>query len=311
MPTGERSDTDLVAPSRCAHVAARRRLPLIALAAACACACAIVPPALASRAPGSAPGATKWRDWSAHFKHGTGRHAAAAHARPRARGRAGKCARRASFHASGGKPRGKGRPRHAKRGAGCRPRRAGRRPHAQRHRRGSAKRGAPTGHAPASHSSSCPDADLRPTAEDLERIRAATLCLVNRERSGQGEVPLEGNGHLQQAAQGHSEAMVSGDYFEHTGQGGETPLQRMRAAGYLPSASVGYEVGENIAWGTLWLATPRAIVAAWMASAGHRANILDGHFHDTGVGVAPHGVPSLDHGQAGAIYTQDFGVILG
>ena len=75
--------------------------------------------------------------------------------------------------------------------------------------------------------------------------------------------------------------MASEDYFEHVGPGGETPLMRMRATGYLSSSHDSYEVGENIGWGTLWEGTPRAVVAAWMASPPHRANILDARFHDT------------------------------
>jgi uncharacterized protein YkwD len=84
----------------------------------------------------------------------------------------------------------------------------------------------------------------------------------------------------------------------------------MRAARYIHSSRIGFEVGENIAWGTLQLATPRAIVAAWMASPGHRANILDPRFRDTAIGVSPHPPASLAHSQPGAIYTQDFGVIV-
>jgi uncharacterized protein YkwD len=44
-----------------------------------------------------------------------------------------------------------------------------------------------------------------------------------------------------------------------------------------------------------------------MASPRHRANILDARFRDTAVGVSPHPPSSLARGQAGAIYTQDFG----
>jgi uncharacterized protein YkwD len=150
-----------------------------------------------------------------------------------------------------------------------------------------------------------------PTAQDLALIRAATLCLVNRERSGYGEAPLQPNQHLAFAAQGHSESMSAGDYFEHFGPGGQTPLARMRAAGYIASSRFGFEVGENIAWGTLSLATPRAIVAAWMASPGHRANILDANYRETGIGVSPQPPASMAEGQPGAIYTQDFGVIIG
>ena len=118
------------------------------------------------------------------------------------------------------------------------------------------------------------------------------------------------NEQLQSTAQGHSESMASEDYFAHESPDGSTPLSRMRAAGYIYSSRVGYEIGENIAWGTLWLATPQAIVAAWMASPGHRANILDANYRDTGLGVSPHPLASRAEGQAGAIYTQDFGVII-
>ena len=152
--------------------------------------------------------------------------------------------------------------------------------------------------------SSCPGAELRPTEKDLGRIRAATVCLVNRERVGQGERPLAPNERLAQAAQAHTESMAFGDYLEHDGPRGTTPLSRMRA--YTSKPLIGRRVGENIGWGTLWEATPSAIVAAWMASPRHRANILDGRFRDTAVGVSPHPPFSLARGQAGAIYTQDF-----
>lgn len=157
----------------------------------------------------------------------------------------------------------------------------------------------------------CADTDLRPSRSDIERVRAATLCLVNRERKARGEVPLQLNGRLQQAAQGHTESMAFRDYFEHVGPGGDTPLSRMRAVRYIYSSQIGFEVGENIGWGTLWQGTPREIVAAWMASPGHRANILDPHFRDTAIGVSPHPPSALAHGQLGGIYTQDFGVIAG
>jgi uncharacterized protein YkwD len=150
-----------------------------------------------------------------------------------------------------------------------------------------------------------------PTRRDIDRVRAATLCLVNRERATHGERALQANARLEQAAQGHTESMAFGDYFEHVGPRGDTPLSRMRTAGYIYSSQIGFEVGENIGWGTLWDATPRAIVAAWMASPGHRANILDARYHDTAIGVSPHPPSSFAHRQAGAIYTQDFGVIIG
>jgi uncharacterized protein YkwD len=149
-----------------------------------------------------------------------------------------------------------------------------------------------------------------PSSQNLDRVRAATLCLINRERAGQGESPLAVDPHLGCAAQAHSDDMASADYFDHVGPGGDTPLSRVRHCGYIYSSQAGYEIGENIGWGTLWLATPRAMVSAWMASPGHRANILDGRYRDTAIGVSPHPLSSMARGQAGAVYTQDFGVII-
>ena len=150
----------------------------------------------------------------------------------------------------------------------------------------------------------CPFTRLRPKPWNLERVRYAVFCLVNRERARHGESALRPNRRLRAAAQGHTESMALTGYFAHG-----SPISRMRAAGYISRAR-GYEVGENIAWGTRWLATPRAIVSGWMHSPGHRANILDARFRDTAIGVSPNMPRALSQGQAGAMYTQDFGVVI-
>jgi uncharacterized protein YkwD len=136
------------------------------------------------------------------------------------------------------------------------------------------------------------------------------LCLVNRERARHGERALVDVGSLSAAAQRHTEEMAFGDYFAHASLNGGTPAQRMRAAGYLSGARF-FQIGENIAFGTGVLATPRAIVAGWMASPDHRANILDARFRDTGIGASAHPPAALAGGQRGAIYTQDFGFTSG
>jgi uncharacterized protein YkwD len=169
----------------------------------------------------------------------------------------------------------------------------------------------PRRHSTAGAAGGCADTDLAPATWNVERIRAAVVCLVNRERGAHGEGALQTNPRLEQAAQAHTESMAFGGYFEHVGPHGDTPVQRMRDSGYIYSSRLGYEVAENLAWGTGGQGTPRAIVAAWMASSGHRANILDASFRDTAVGVSPHVPSSMGGGQAGGMYTQDFGVITG
>jgi uncharacterized protein YkwD len=158
--------------------------------------------------------------------------------------------------------------------------------------------------------SPCENTELTPNPGNLEAIDAATLCLVNQERARNGELPLRPNAQLEQAAQGHSEEMVADDYFAHVAPSGLTPVARVEETGYLPNQQVGYTLGENIAWGTLQLSTPAAIVAAWIASPEHLANILYSPYVDTAIGVAPEAPASLAEGQPGAVYSQEFGVIV-
>ena len=57
------------------------------------------------------------------------------------------------------------------------------------------------------------------------------------------------------------------------------------------------------------LATPAAIVGSWMKSPGHRANILNADFRDSGLGVVARAPQRYAHGQPGATYTQQFGAV--
>jgi hypothetical protein len=100
--------------------------------------------------------------------------------------------------------------------------------------------------------------------------------------------------------------MVARQYFSHDSLDGRTFIDRLRAAGYIPSDQR-WLVGENLAWGTGSLATARSIVAAWMNSPGHRENILRPQFREIGLGIAP-GNPAASDG-AGATYATEFGVI--
>ncbi len=99
--------------------------------------------------------------------------------------------------------------------------------------------------------------------------------------------------------------MVSRRFFEHTAPGGVSMVDRIFAARYVPR-NAGWALGENLAWGTGSLATPRGIMRAWMNSPGHKANIVKRAYREIGIGVVT-GIPSGD--DAGATYTADFGVV--
>jgi uncharacterized protein YkwD len=156
----------------------------------------------------------------------------------------------------------------------------------------------------------CQDTNLTPEAANLALVRAAVLCLVNAERARNGLEPLHANPQLAAAAESHGREMIAEDYFAHISPAGVTPVDRARGAGYIPSPEVGYVIGENLAWGTLTLSTPATIVTAWINSPEHLANILEANYRETGIDVQPEAPASLAEGSQGALYTQEFGVIV-
>ncbi|MGQ0841645.1 CAP domain-containing protein [Actinokineospora sp.] len=105
---------------------------------------------------------------------------------------------------------------------------------------------------------------------------AQVLAITNAERADAGCAPLTMDSRLTQAAQAHSADMSAKDYFSHTSPDGRTFVDRAKAAGY-PSPGA-----ENIAKGQR---TPEKVMAAWMASAGHRANILNCGLKTMGLGL--------------------------
>jgi uncharacterized protein YkwD len=152
-----------------------------------------------------------------------------------------------------------------------------------------------------------------PRVGDLSSLRAATLCLINRERLSHHEHPLVESVALGHAAAAHSRDMVSRNYFEHVSPSGSTAAQRILRSGYARAAGFmrrrrRWVLAENLATAGGYLASPVCIVAMWMQSPAHRANILDPTLRASGVGVAlgmPHSLAAGWRGSAGT-YTQDF-----
>ncbi|WP_018548743.1 CAP domain-containing protein [Streptomyces sp. LaPpAH-108] len=118
---------------------------------------------------------------------------------------------------------------------------------------------------------------------------AQVVQLVNAERAKVGCSPLTVNAELTKAAQAHSDDMAAHQNMSHTGSDGSDPGARITAAGYQWNA-----YGENVAYG---YSTPAEVMAGWMASPGHRENILNCSYKEIGVGLA----------QPGSYWTQDFG----
>jgi uncharacterized protein YkwD len=150
--------------------------------------------------------------------------------------------------------------------------------------------------APASASAAAPCASSA-------SARATTLCLINAERSAHGVRPLRLDHRLSRAARRHSRDMVANRYFAHDSRSGAGFSARIARTGWMAGRSR-WRVGENLAWGSGRLAAPRAIVAAWMRSAGHRHNLMQPRFHVIGIGIGA-GAPAGS--RSGSTYTTDFG----
>ena len=103
--------------------------------------------------------------------------------------------------------------------------------------------------------------------------------LVNLERWDNGRLPpLKHEPLLDASSEAHSQAMAQRHFVAHCDlDTRSTFTSRMSAAGYAWISAA-----ENIAWG---YSTPAAVVAGWMGSAGHRANLL-GNRRELGVGYA-------------------------
>lgn len=156
--------------------------------------------------------------------------------------------------------------------------------------------------APAAASAACPNEDLMPAAENLPQVREALLCLHNEERAGRGLPTLKANAKLRRAASGHSDDMVANGYFSHE-RGDRTFVDRILATGYA-RRNDGWSLGENLAWGTGELATPKQLMQAWMGSAGHRRTIVNRSYREVGFGVRL-GVPKDP--ATGVTVTANFG----
>src|SRR5436190_2078327 len=133
---------------------------------------------------------------------------------------------------------------------------------------------------------------------------ASVYRLLNSMRSRHGLPPLHRNRDLRKAAAWMARDMVAHQFFSHNPPAGPGLVDRVKATGYISRAG-GWVVGENLGWGEGTDATPRSIVANWMASPGHRANILNRAYRDVGVGcVAGSPFPRVP---GGAVFVAEFG----
>jgi uncharacterized protein YkwD len=130
----------------------------------------------------------------------------------------------------------------------------------------------------------------RPSSSTLRGVAGQIVNLINQQRVRYRVRPLGSDSRITTAAVGHSLDMARTGIFSHVIDG-KGPPDRLRAQGLTFT-----KWGENIYYdnscrtpsGPSWNAAAFAqeAVTGWMASPGHRRNILDPDFNYAGVGVA-------------------------
>lgn len=125
-----------------------------------------------------------------------------------------------------------------------------------------------------------PPAPIAAASEpDIVVVPGSFQSLLTQARADRGLGPLRRSPRLDRAAQGHANDMAQAGFFSHTGSDGRSVGARVAATGY------GFcWVSENISWNRK---SEAEAFARWMASPGHRANMLAREPREYGLAVAP------------------------
>jgi len=135
------------------------------------------------------------------------------------------------------------------------------------------------------HALPCRAAAARPSGT----LKLALFVLLNLARVSARLAPLAQHGVLRWVARAYSHESFASGHLSHLSPGGETPRDRIQAAGVQP-----HILGENLAYA----ATVREAHVALMASAPHYVNILYPAYRLVGIGA-------MDGGPKGVLVVED------
>jgi uncharacterized protein YkwD len=139
--------------------------------------------------------------------------------------------------------------------------------------------------------------DLVQASTSLTRV--GVIHRTNTERILQNLPPLQENSVLDAAAKVRADDLFARQYFAHIAPTGEGVSSVVTKLGYDYAV-----IGENLALGRF--EDDKALVDAWMASPGHRENILNTRYREIGVAV----VEGVFKGEKTWIGVQVFGLSL-
>jgi len=142
-----------------------------------------------------------------------------------------------------------------------------------------------------------------PRERERGRISRRVLELTNQARARARRCgslafaaapPLTASATLEHVATQYARELAAYGFMSHTGRDGSSPAQRITRGGYRWR-----EVGENLASGIM---TADTVVAGWLQSPEHCANLMDPAFRQMGVAYAVN-----PHNEAGVYWALEFG----
>ena len=122
-----------------------------------------------------------------------------------------------------------------------------------------------------------PSRQWKPQSGDMSQDEKLLLELINKERAKLNLSPLQADAELMKVARMKADDMTKNNYFSHYSPTYGSPFDMMRQFGITFKSAA-----ENIAGNS----TVQSAVTSWMNSEGHRANILNGNYNYSGIGIS-------------------------
>ena len=139
-----------------------------------------------------------------------------------------------------------------------------------------------TGEAPAKDGAadSVPQQEITTSADDVDAMKQDIVDRTNALRKGNGVAALRVNDKLMQAAQVRADEMASSSVYSHTRPDGR------RNTSVTDCPYVGENIHRIADWALQGKSVSEAAVWSWNLSGGHRDNLLEKNYAETGVGLS-------------------------
>ncbi len=117
---------------------------------------------------------------------------------------------------------------------------------------------------------------------EVRSFEKETLALINRKRAELGLAPMAWSDAVAKVARLHSVNMASFNFFGHAGADGKMVDERADQLGVKQWKAI----GENIAFNRGYDDPIGCAVEKWMLSDGHRKNLLNPRWKESGIGIS-------------------------